>query len=292
MNNEKLEVIIDGANLLHDDRGIVMKDDDGERIWQSRPERLNAAISFCEKKGWKTTAILKQMSYYVASQNTESDWVGDMNLLDHLISEKKVMLISKKKEDIYFINLAIQRNAYIITRDGFKEEREKYPELDWEDIDNRTLRNHAFMGDNFVLPGLPDRTADLPIEVSYKDFMELNERVEFLENKIQLIEDTYKIQKATLIGQAVEDMNPKEVVLSLLDSSLKGGKEVTLNGFQGQINRAIQGDKAVNHMNSMRRLRQRLGYSKSRGFLSWLIELSGDKVKHKTKEGKVYIHYG
>ena len=215
-----------------------------------------------------------------------------MNLLDHLISEKKVMLISKKKEDIYFINLAIQRNAYIITRDGFKEEREKYPELDWEDIDNRTLRNHAFMGDDFVLPGLPDRTADLPIEVSYKDFMELNERVEFLENKIQLIEDTYKIQKANLMGQAVEDMNPKEVVLALLDSSLKGGKEVTLNGFQSQINRAIQGDKAVNHSNSMRRLRQRLGYSKSSGFLSWLIELSGDKVKHKTKEGKVYIHYG
>jgi hypothetical protein len=148
------------------------------------------------------------------------------------------------------------------------------------------------MGDDFVLPGLPDRTADLPIEVSYKDFMELNERVEFLENKIQLIEDTYKIQKANLMGLAVEDMNPKEVVLSLLDSSLKGGKEVTLNGFQSQINRAIQGDKAVNHSNSMRRLRQRLGYSKSSGFLSWLIELSGDKVKHKTKEGKVYIHYG
>ena len=47
MNNEKLEVIIDGANIFHDDRGIRKFDEDGEKIMQSRPERLAAAISFC-----------------------------------------------------------------------------------------------------------------------------------------------------------------------------------------------------------------------------------------------------
>ena len=198
MNNEKLEIIIDGANIFHDDRGIRKFDEDGEKITQSRPERLAAAISFCEGKGWKATAVLKQMSYYISTKLKDSEYVGDMNVVDDLISKKKIMLISKKKEDIYFINLAIQRNAYILTRDGFKEEREKYPDLDWEDIDNRTLNGYEFLGGDFVLPGLPERTADLPIEVSYADFKELNDKVEFLENKIQMIEDSQMIQKASL----------------------------------------------------------------------------------------------
>ena len=44
MNNEKLEIIIDGANIFHDDRGIRTFDEEGEKITQSRPERLAAAI--------------------------------------------------------------------------------------------------------------------------------------------------------------------------------------------------------------------------------------------------------
>ena len=291
MNNEKLEVIIDGANIFHDDRGIVMKDEDGEQIMQSRPERLNAAISFCEKKGWKTTAILKQMSYYVASQNSESDWVGDMNLLDNLISEKKVMLISKKKEDIYFINLAIQRNAYIITRDGFKEEREKYPGLDWEDIDNRTLKDHAFIGDNFVLPGLPERTADLPIEVSYADFKELYDRVEFLENKIQMIEDAQIIQNASLKGE-VAKIPAKDIAISVADRSLKGGREILMHTLLRDISRAVLGTEKAKEKNSGKLLRTKLGYSKNKGFLAWIIELSNNKIKHRTRGGKLYIRYG
>ena len=35
MNNEKLEVIIDGANLLHDDRGIEIYDEEGETVMQN-----------------------------------------------------------------------------------------------------------------------------------------------------------------------------------------------------------------------------------------------------------------
>ena len=291
MNNEKLEVIIDGANIFHDDRGIVMKDEEGERITQSRPERVAAVISLCESKGWKSTAILKQMSYYIASKNKDSEYVGDMNIIDDLISKKKVMLISKKKEDIYFINLAIQRNAYIITRDGFKEEREKYPDMDWEDIDNRTLNGYEFIGDDFVLPGLPERTADLPIEVSYADFKELNDRVEFLENKIQMIEDTQKLQKAALKDK-VSDMQPKEIVLSILDRSLKGGKEVTVDRFYGEISRAILGNKRAKSKNAGKNLRAQLNYSKNSGFLSWLVDLSNNKVKHRKNGGKVFIRYG
>ena len=36
MNNEKLEIIIDGANIFHDDRGIKTFDEDGEKITQKK----------------------------------------------------------------------------------------------------------------------------------------------------------------------------------------------------------------------------------------------------------------
>ena len=291
MNNEKLEVIIDGANIFHDDRGIVMKDEEGERITQSRPERVAAVIALCESKGWKSTAILKQMSYYIASKNKDSEYVGDMNIIDDLISKKKVMLISKKKEDIYFINLAIQRNAYIITRDGFKEEREKYPDMDWEDIDNRTLNGYEFIGGDFVLPGLQERTADLPTEVSYADFKELNDRVEFLENKIQMIEDAQMIQKASLKDEAAE-IPAKDIAISVVDTSLKGGKEILMHTLLRDIGRAVLGTKKAKEQKSGKLLRTKLGYSKSKGFLAWIIEQSNNKIKHRTKGGKLYLRYG
>jgi hypothetical protein len=291
MNNEKLEIIIDGANIFHDDRGIRTFDEDGEKITQSRPERLAAAISFCEGKGWKATAVLKQMSYYIATKLKDSGYVGDMNIVDDLISKKKIMLISKKKEDIYFINLAIQRNAYILTRDGFKEEREKYPDLDWEDIDNRTLNGYEFLGEDFVLPGLPERTADLPIEVSYADFKELNDKVEFLENKIQMIEDSQMIQKASLKGEAAE-IPAKDIAISVVDTTLKGGQEILMHTLLSEVSRAVLGPKKAIEVKSGKLLRTKLGYSKSKGFLAWIIELSNNKIKHRTKGGKLYIRYG
>ena len=291
MKNEKMEVIIDGANIFHDDRRIVMRDEEGEKITQSRPERVAAVISLYESKGWKATAILKQMSYYIATKNKDSEYVGDMNIMDHLISKKKVMLISRKKEDIYFINLAIQRNAYIITRDGFKEEREKYPDMDWEDIDNRTLNGYEFIGDDFVLPGLPERTADLPIEVSYADFKELNDRVEFLENKIQMIEDSQMTQKASLKDEAAEIL-AKDIAISVVDTSLKGGQEILMHTLLSDIGRAVLGPKKAKEEKSGKLLRTKLGYSKSKGFLAWIIDMSNNKIKHRTKGGKLYIRYG
>ena len=77
--------------------------------------------------------------------NQEVEYVGDMNIIDNLISKKNVMLISQEKgRHIHSFNLASRGNAWIITRDGFKEEREKYPEMDWEDIDARTLKATLF----------------------------------------------------------------------------------------------------------------------------------------------------
>ena len=39
------KIVLDGSNIIHDDTGIEMKSDDGERLIQIRPERLLAAIN-------------------------------------------------------------------------------------------------------------------------------------------------------------------------------------------------------------------------------------------------------
>ena len=87
-------------------------------------------------------------------------------------------------------------------------------------------------------------------------------------------------------------MQPKEIVLSLLDSSLKGGKEVTLNRFKTEITHAVLGNKGAKSMNSGKYLRTKLGYSKNSGFLTWLIKLSKNNLQHRNQGGKVFIRYG
>ena len=48
MKDKYEQIVIDAANILHNDTGIEMKDDKGQKILQSRPERLKDCILFCE----------------------------------------------------------------------------------------------------------------------------------------------------------------------------------------------------------------------------------------------------
>ena len=50
------------------------------------------------------------------------------------------MDISKKKEDIFIVEKALQNNACIISFDNWKDEKEKFnDDYDWEDVNSRTL---------------------------------------------------------------------------------------------------------------------------------------------------------
>lgn len=290
MNNEKLEVIIDGANLLHDDRGIEIYDEEGETVMQNRPERLAKGIEYCIKQGWKTTAILKNGTYVYSKLNQESEYIGDINIIDNLISNNNVMLVPQKKEDIYIIQLALERNAWIITRDRFKEEREKYPEMDWEDIDARTLRSHAYVGENFLLPGLPTKSLDKQQDVEYSEFKKLQDKVEFLENRIQSIEDVQSSNQKLLENEVtINDSN--DVVSSVIENMLKKKKEVSVNKLYDEVSKAVLGTKAAKKTGSAKRLRKELGYSRSTGFLQFLIQRSQRKIRQKKRGGELFVSY-
>ena len=72
--------------MLHDDRGIEIYDEEGETVIQNRPERLAKGIDYCVKKGWKTTAILKRGTYVYSQLNQESEYVGDVSIIDNLLN--------------------------------------------------------------------------------------------------------------------------------------------------------------------------------------------------------------
>ena len=188
-------VVMDGANLIHDDTGIEKYDDvEGSRIIQILPDRLEAAINHCENLGWPTVACLKRGTYKWAANNPESKYVGDISIIDRLISEGKVILLSAKKEDIYWIDYALKENAWIVTHDRFNDkkgtqgERSLYPDRDWKEIDSRTLRGHEFVNNKFILPGLPKKEIleQKPNEcVTLVQFNKLEEKVRDLEAMIR-----------------------------------------------------------------------------------------------------------
>ena len=57
------EIVIDAANLIHDDRGIEDYDENGDTIPQMIPERLLSAVEENQRKGYKVTALLKAGTY-------------------------------------------------------------------------------------------------------------------------------------------------------------------------------------------------------------------------------------
>ena len=66
MEKEYERIVMDAANVIRDDTGIEIKNDDGESLAQVRPERLRDAIEYCERKGWETIAFLQQGTYKMA----------------------------------------------------------------------------------------------------------------------------------------------------------------------------------------------------------------------------------
>ena len=232
MVEEYEKVVLDGANIIHNDTGIEKKDNEGNQILQIRPERLESAISHCEELGWPTIAFLKTGTYLWAKDLADSDspYVGDQDILERLIRDRKVVLISVKKEDIYWIDFALKENAMIVTHDKFKDELGKYPEKDWKDIENRTLRGHRFINNKFILPGLMKKKLiqeSTPDFVPFLEFEQLREEVEELQ---QMVRELMPHNQTNL-----------EILQAVTNQALSNGKKVGMGHFHRIVASAILG---------------------------------------------------
>ena len=232
MVEEYEKVVLDGANIIHNDTGIEKKDNEGNQILQIRPERMESAISHCEELGWPTIAFLKTGTYLWAKDLADSDspYMGDQDILERLIRDRKVVLISVKKEDIYWIDFALKENAMIVTHDKFKDELGKYPEKDWKDIENRTLRGHRFINNKFILPGLMKKKLiqeSTPDFVPFLEFEQLREEVEELQ---QMVRELMPHNQTNL-----------EILQAVTNQALSNGKKVEMGHFHRIVASAILG---------------------------------------------------
>ena len=243
------KIVLDGSNIIHDDTGIEMKSDDGERLIQIRPERLLAAINHCESLGWTAIACLKEGTYTWAKSNPDAETVGDVDILDELIQDGKVITIPAKEDDIYFIDYAIKINAMIVTHDTFrdktddqgnviKRERSLYPNRDWTDIDKRTLRDFRFVKDQFILPSLTQKGPSLPLtEKSTITLDQIFAEIMELQSMVR------KIQHAELRKQIESPKNSKNmdrsIASSITEQMLSNGKKVQPNVLQQEIARVL-----------------------------------------------------
>ena len=232
MADEYEKVVLDGANIIHNDTGIEKKDSEGNQITQIRPERLEGAINHCEELGWPTIAFLKTGTYLWAKDLADSDspYVGDLDILERLIRDRKAVLISAKKEDIYWIDFALKENAMIVTHDKFKDELGKYPEKDWKDIENRTLRGHRFISDKFILPGLMKKKSiqeTAPDFVPFSEFEQLREEVEELQQMVREL--------------MPNNQTSQEILQAVTNQALSNGKKVEIGHFHRIVASAILG---------------------------------------------------
>ena len=292
MKDKYGKIVIDAANILHNDTGIEMIDEDGQRRVQSRPERLKDCMSFCEKKGWKVTAFLKQSTYEYAvsvAKSKSNTTVGDVNILDNLIEQDKLHLIAAEKEDIYWIDYAVAENALIVTHDKFRNEMKEYQDRDWKDINKRTLRDFKFVNNKFILPSLKKKQVtkkqnkeQITLDQIFTAIQKLNTNVAELERYVRKREFTNlkKSQNKPKTKQQQIKSN-LEIVNTVVNSLLSSGNAVVASHIQSELARPILGlDENIHEWKAgwSEDLREILGYSKTGGFPKWLISNSKKKI--------------
>lgn len=301
-------IVIDGANVIHHDFDILMKDKDGNRLIQIRPERIQMAIEYGEKLGWPTVAVLKKGTYIWGKANENLPTVGDMSIIDDLISQGKVELINSKDEDIYFIQFALKNNSVLITNDSFKDkvkdgktikrERTLYPDLDWEKIDSSTLK-YDFIKEQIVIAGLSknheseERNQDTAIHEDVtelkREIMEMKQQLRYISNElIRLNSDGGKLNSVS---------NNREIFHAVVSNRLGGGEIVEFTQFHREIGAAILGLDLNVYPQKWPKdwantLKEKLGLNGEAKFTSELLSISRKKLcveGDKTVKGKQNI---
>jgi len=291
MKNKYETIIIDAANILHNDNGIEIKNDNGERVTQIRPERLRDCILFCEDKGWEITAFMKKGTYKWARKLTDSNanTMGDIEILNELIEQDKLQLIDKDKEDIYWIDYAISENALMITQDKFRDEKMCSSHVAATPHQLESWGDFEFINGKFILPSLKKKKV---ITKQYKEQITLDQifaLIQKLNSNVAELERYVRKREFTNLKKSERKQKTKqqqiksdlEIVNTVVNSLLSSGNAVAASHIQAELARPILGldDNYKNWKAGWSDdLRKVLGYSKTGGFPKWLISNSKKKI--------------
>lgn len=155
MENAKNLVIVDAANILRDDRGCIIRDENQNRLNQMRPERLEMVIKHIKSAGGQPVCILRNGTYYSGKKrkNLDDPRFGDWTLVEAGLESGDIVQVSDD-DDMYCVTLALQTDSLLLSRDQFRPEKKKYPEYDWEHVANLRIDDYNFIAGQFVSPEL------------------------------------------------------------------------------------------------------------------------------------------
>ena len=158
----KVTVIIDAANILRDDRGCIIRDQQGERQTQMRTERLQALINVIVELGATPVAILRKGTYFSGKKKAgkESPRFGDWGIVEQGI-EQGVIHVVGDQDDESAIQLTMKKShALLVSRDKFRDHRKKHPEYDWTRLEKLIISDYHFIEGEFISPSLSEKISE------------------------------------------------------------------------------------------------------------------------------------
>ena len=230
MTNEPCtKIVIDAANLIHDDRGIEKYDEEGEQITQMIPQRLVSAIEHCQAKGYEVVALLKGLTYKRGLREYKAnnpDVVGFESIID-LKEKGTIKIIKSNNDDMYIVEYGIKENALILTRDWFNDHREERPDLDWEAVDTIRMNKYEFIDNSFISPNIRDISSSRPKQAKSDPIDDLKAILDAQAREIHSLKERVHELEERDIAKEIESMSETEIQQSLKEAKKDSSRSKT-----------------------------------------------------------------
>jgi len=165
--------------------------------------------------GYEPRISIFDTTYHNLRMNRQKneDFGTKWKILRKLTNKGRIIVLDKEKwlrdgkviDDIWYLDIALQIDAIIMTNDNFKDWKKDRPDIDWEKVENSRIRflftpEEIDMGEPqvFALPELPKLT-DLPPE----------KLIEMRESERRKLLD-----KAAAIDSEINELKSKQLVIS------------------------------------------------------------------------------
>jgi hypothetical protein len=178
-------------------------------------DRLKIVADRLLEYGYEPRIFIFDTTYHNLRMNRKKneDFGTKWKILRKLTNKGRIIVLDKEKwlrdgkviDDIWYLDIALQIDAIIMTNDNFKDWKKDRPDIDWEKVENSRIRflftpEEIDMGEPqvFALPELPKLT-DLPPE----------KLIEMRESEMRKLLD-----KAAAIGSEITELKSKQLVIS------------------------------------------------------------------------------
>lgn len=211
MDSGRTVVILDGNNIM------AARNDGNYDV-----EILRSAIEYYKDLNYQVKGVIKFGSTYKMQKNQDKGLPYISNLIENRILHEVLA------DDLYMIRLSQKINAYIITKDMFREEQKNHPEINWDDIYSRCRRDWVVDETVFIDPDLNENKlpiTDFSIDTTYTSWIEDT----VLTKTIRTVYDC--ILEAS--GMIYDPSYPNQLNLSENNSTVRD----ELNWLQGRVDK-------------------------------------------------------